>query len=180
MEEAPNISIKALDEYSISVVNEANNAFPVIGKIIPSFCDGVWMYEEQLYEKAHETSFPDDSLDWHEYINSEDKQVFLAFDETTCIGQIRVVKDWNRFAYIENIAVRGSYRNSGLGHLLIEAAQTWAKKQSLLGLSLEAQNDNVIACRFYVKEGFALGGVDTLKQTGNPNIDMTLYWYKIF
>lgn len=41
MEEAPNISIKALDEYSISVVNEANNAFPVIGKIIPSFCDGV-------------------------------------------------------------------------------------------------------------------------------------------
>lgn len=180
MEEAPNISIKPLDEYSISVVNEANNPFPIIGKIIPSFCDGVWTYEEQLYEKAHETSFPDDSLDWHEYINSEDKQVFLAFDETTCIGQIRVVKDWNRFAYIENIAVRNSDRHSGIGHLLMQVAETWANEHSLVGLSLEAQNDNVIACRFYAKEGFALGGVDTLKQTGNPNIDMTLYWYKIF
>lgn len=180
MEEAPNISIKVLDEYSISVVNEANNPFPVIGKIIPSFCEGVWTYEEQLYEKAGVTSFPDDLLEWSEYINSEDKQVFLAFDETTCIGQIRVAKDWNRFAYIENIAVRNSYRNSGIGHLLMEVAETWANEQSLLGLSLEAQNDNVIACRFYEKEGFVLGGMDTLKQTGNPNIDMTLYWYKIF
>ncbi|WP_114166193.1 GNAT family N-acetyltransferase [Exiguobacterium sp. TNDT2] len=175
-----NISIKAFDEYSVSVVNEANNPFPVIGEIIPSFSDGVWTYEEQLYEKARVTSFPDDLLDCYEYINSEDKQVFLAFDETTCIGQNRMVKDWNRFAYIENIAVRASYRQSGLGHLLMEAAETWANEQSLLGLSLEAQNDNVMACRFYAKEGFALGGVDTLKQTGNPNIDMTLYWYKIF
>ncbi|WP_396127999.1 GNAT family N-acetyltransferase [Exiguobacterium mexicanum] len=180
MEGTPNISIQALNEDSISVVNEANDPFPVIGKIIPSFCDGDWTHEEQLYETAHETSFPDDSLDWSAYISGEDKQVFLAFDETTCIGQIRVVKDWNRFAYIENIAVQKAYRQSGLGHLLMKAAETWAKEQSLLGLSLEAQNDNVIACRFYAKEGFELGGVDTLKQIGNPNIDMTLYWYKIF
>ncbi|TCI30681.1 GNAT family N-acetyltransferase [Exiguobacterium sp. SL-10] len=180
MEEAKNITIKALDEYSISVVNEANNPFPFIGKIIPSFSDSVWTYEEQLYEKAHETSFPDDLLDWSEYINSEDKQVFLAFDETSCIGQIRVVKDWNRFAYIENISVRNSYRHSGIGHLLMDVTETWAKEQLLLRLSLEAQNDNVIACRFYAKERFVLGGVDTLKQIGNPNIDMTLYWYKIF
>ncbi|WP_246514172.1 hypothetical protein [Exiguobacterium alkaliphilum] len=47
----------------------------------------------------------------------------------------------------------------------MEAAETWANEQSLLGLSLEAQTDNVIACRFYAKEGFALRNVDTLKQT---------------
>ncbi|MCC5892070.1 GNAT family N-acetyltransferase [Exiguobacterium sp.] len=180
MREFLDISIQALNEDSVSVVNEANDPFPVIGKIIPSFSDGVWTYEEQLYGKVQETRFPDDSLDWSEYINREDKQVFLAFDETACIGQIRVVRDWNRFAYIENIAVQKAYRNSGLGHMLIGVAETWAKEQSLLGLSLEAQNDNVIACRFYTKEGFELGGVDTLKQTGNPNIELTLYWYKIF
>jgi len=177
MDCAPNISIQALNEDSVNVVNEANEPFPVIGKIIPRFCDGVWTYEEQLYEKDHETSFPDDSLDWHAYITSEDKQVFLAFDETTCIGQIRMVKDWNRFAYIENIAVQAGYRQSGLGHLLLKTAETWANEQSLLGLSLEAQNDNVIACRFYAKEGFALGGVDTLKQTGNPNIDFLCFFF---
>ncbi|WP_445001681.1 GNAT family N-acetyltransferase [Exiguobacterium alkaliphilum] len=68
----------------------------------------------------------------------------------------------------------------GLGHLLMDAAETWANEQSLLGLSLEAQTDNVIACQFYAKEGFALGCTDTLKQTGNPDIELTLDWYKIF
>jgi len=90
------------------------------------------------------------------------------------------VKDWNRFAYIENIAVKKDFRKIGVGHLLLEVAETWAKEQSLIGLSLEAQNDNLIACRFYVKEGFVLGGVDTLKQSSNSNIDLTLYWYKLF
>ncbi len=62
----------------------------------------------------------------------------------------------------------------------MDAAETWANEQSLLGLSLEAQTDNVIACQFYAKEGFALGCTDTLKQTGNPDIELTLDWYKIF
>lgn len=47
-------------------------------------------------------------------------------------------------------------------------------------MSLETQDDNLGACRFYVKQGFILGGVDTLKQSYNPNIETTLYWYKLF
>ena len=174
------IVIRPLKEQLINVVNNANEPFPIIGKILPSFSNGIWSYEEQLYDTPSEIRFPDDKLDWSSYIDSNEKIVLLAFHEDTCIGQIRLVKDWNRFAYIENIAVKKNFRKSGVGHLLLEAAETWAKEQSLIGLSLEAQNDNLIACRFYVKEGFVLGGVDTLKQSANPNIDLTLYWYKIF
>lgn len=180
MEYPEGISIKPLEEKFVGLVNDANEPFPVIGKILPSFQNGEWSYEEQLYEKKLETSFPDDKLHWAEYIGSEKRAVFLAFHGEDCIGQIRLVKDWNRFAYIENIAVRQTFRKSGVGHMLLEAAETWAQDKSLVGLSLEAQNDNVIACRFYDKEGFVLGGADTLKQLANPNIDITLYWYKVF
>lgn len=180
MKQREEITIKPLEEKFIEIVNKANEPFPVIGKIIPRFLNGAWSYEELLYENKLETIFPDDQLNWQEYINSEKKVVFLAFCEGECIGQIRLVKDWNRFAYIENIAVRKSLRKSGIGHLLLEAAAAWAHDKSLIGLSLEAQNDNVIACRFYEKEGFVLGGADTLKQHANPNIDITLYWYKVF
>lgn len=180
MKKSEKITIKPLEEEFIGIVNGANEPFPVIGKILPSFLKGTWSYEEQLYEGKLETSFPDDQLNWEEYIDSEEKVVFLAFHTEECIGQIRLVKDWNGFAYIENIAVRKSFRKSGIGHLLLEAAETWAQGKSLIGLSLEAQNDNVIACRFYEKEGFELGGADTLKQHANPNIDITLYWYKVF
>ena len=172
--------IKPLIEQYRSIVNNANEPFPVTGRILPRFTEGVWSYEEELYDTPSEICFPDDKLDWSAYIDSSEKIVLLAFHEDTCIGQIRLVKDWNRFAYIENIAVKKDFRKSGVGHLLLEAAEIWAKGQSLIGLSLEAQNDNLIACRFYVKEGFVLGGVDTLKQSANLQIDITLYWYKIF
>lgn len=174
------IIIKPLENQSINIINDMNESFPIIGKILPSFSKGVWSYDEELYDTPKEIRFPDDKLDWSTYIDSSEKIVLLAFSEEACIGQIRLIKDWNRFAYIENIAVKKDFRKSGVGHLLLEAAETWAKEQSLIGLSLEAQNDNLIACRFYAKEGFVLGGVDTLKQSANLQIDITLYWYKIF
>jgi ribosomal protein S18 acetylase RimI-like enzyme len=180
MKKNAEITIQPLMEQSIAIINDTNGPFPIIGKIFPSFSNGVWSYEEELYDTPTEIRFPDDKLDWSAYIDSSEKIVLLAFHEDACIGQIRLVKDWNRFAYIENIAVKKDFRKSGVGHLLLEAAETWAKEQSLIGLSLEAQNDNLIACRFYVKEGFVLGGVDTLKQSANSNIDLTLYWYKLF
>ena len=180
MNQSKKIVIRPLKDQFITIINDTNESFPVIGKILPSFSNGLWSYEEQLYDTPSEIRFPDDKLDWSAYIDSSEKVVLLAFHENACIGQIRLFKDWNRFAYIENIAVRSSFRKSGVGHLLLEAAETWAKEQSLIGLSLEAQNDNLIACRFYVKEGFVLGGVDTLKQSANPEIDITLYWYKLF
>lgn len=180
MELNEKVSIKQLQKELIPVVNQANEPFSIIGNILPSFSNGKWSYKEQLYDNPSETSFPDDELDWEEYIDSEKKVVFMALQGEECIGQIRLVKDWNRFAYIENIAVRKSFRKSGVSQLLLEAAEAWAQCQSLLGLSLEAQNDNVIACRFYEKEGFVLGGADTLKQKANSNIDITLYWYKMF
>lgn len=180
MKKKLDIKIKLLENQFINIVNNTNESFPIIGKILPSFSNGIWSYEEELYNTPTEIRFPDDKLDWSAYIDSSEKIVLLAFHEDTCIGQIRLVKDWNRFAYIENIAVKKDFRKSGVGHLLLEAAETWAKEQSLIGLSLEAQNDNLIACRFYAKEGFVLGGVDTLKQSSNPHIDLTLYWYKIF
>lgn len=174
------IRIQPLNDQFVTSINAANDSFSIVGKILPNFSNGVWSYEEELYDTPSEIRFPDDKLNWSAYIDSSEKVVLLAFHEETCIGQIRLVKDWSRFAYIENIAVKKDFRKSGVGHLLLEAAENWAKEQSLIGLSLEAQNDNLIACRFYVKEGFVLGGVDTLKQSANLNIDLTLYWYKIF
>jgi len=174
------LTIQRLSSESISLVNDANDAFPIIGRIVPQFSGTTWSYTEELYETATETSFPDDRLDWSTYIENENRIVLLAFSGTSCIGQIRLVRDWNRFAYIENIAVKQAFRKHGVGHQLLAAATNWAQQHELIGLSLEAQDDNLIACRFYVREGFVLGGADSLKQHANPQINLTLYWYKLF
>ena len=174
------IQLKRLEASLINQMNDTNDPFPIIGRIIPSYINGEWTYVEELDYEVKEISFPDDQIDWRDYIERDNRVVYLAMDNDECVGQIRLVKDWNQFAYIENIAVKMTYRKQGIGRMLLEKAERWAKEKELIGLSLEAQNDNLIACRFYRKEGFQLGGVDTMKQYANLQIDLTLYWYKIF
>ena len=174
------LSIQPLNESLVKDINKTNDHFEVFGKVVPRLQDGEWSYEEVLYNVTKEIRFPDDKLEWSQYINKADKALFLAYLNNECIGQIRIVKDWNHFCYIENIATVKKYREHGIGKRLLDQAEEWAKKNQLIGLSLETQDDNLRACRFYVKQGFILGGVDTLKQSCNPNIATTLYWYKIF
>lgn len=180
MKETKQLTIRPLSTESIPLVNDANDPFPIIGRIVPQFSGTTWSYTEERFETIIEIRFPDDRLDWATYIDNKDRIVLLAFSRTSCIGQIRLVRDWNRFAYIENIAVKQAFRKLGVGHQLLAAATKWAQQRELIGLSLEAQDDNLIACRFYAREGFVLGGVDSLKQSANSHIDLTLYWYKLF
>jgi streptothricin acetyltransferase len=175
-----NLIISPLKNELIEDINNTNDYFNVFGRVVPSLQSGKWSYEEILFDEISEVRFPDDKLDWSQYINREDKVLFLAYLNNTCIGQIRIKRDWNRFCYIENIATKKEYRGYGTGKLLLIKAEEWAKQSKLIGMSLEAQDDNLGACRFYVKQGFILGGVDTLKQSYNPHIETTLYWYKLF
>lgn len=174
------IIISPLHDDLIKDINKTNDSFEIYGRVVPCLQSGKWSYTEELYDKTREIRFPNDQLDWSQYINREDKALFLAYTNNTCIGQIRIIKDWNRFCYIENIAAKKDYRGSGVGKLLLHKAEDWAKQRNLIGMSLEAQDDNLGACRFYVKQGFILGGADTLKQSYTPNIETTLYWYKLF
>jgi streptothricin acetyltransferase len=174
------IKIVSLTDELIDDINKTNDHFTLFGRVVPSLQSGKWAYKEVLFDETRETRFPDDKLDWSQYINRENRALFLAYLNDTCIGQIRIVKDWNHFCYIENIAMKKDYRGSGIGKLLLTKAEEWAKQRQLIGMSLEAQDDNLGACRFYAKHGFILGGVDTLKQSYNPNIEATLYWYKLF
>ncbi|OWR31961.1 GNAT family N-acetyltransferase [Saccharibacillus sp. O23] len=179
-EEVIGIRIERFGIEHIPYVNDANETFPIFGRLVPSLQGGEWSHEEELFAETRFIQFPEDRLDWESYIGSSDKAIFLAFYGAECIGQIRLVRDWTHYAYIENIAVRGSHRGRGVAGRLMEQAEAWAKEQELIGLSLEAQDDNLAACRFYLKQGMKLGGVDTLKQAINPEIEATLYFYKIF
>ncbi|MYL64285.1 GNAT family N-acetyltransferase [Bacillus hwajinpoensis] len=174
------IIISPLTNELIDDINKTNDYFKLYGRVVPSLQSGKWSYKEVLLDETRETRFPDDKLDWSQYINRENKILLLAYMNKNCIGQIRIIKEWNRFCYIENIAIKKKYRGSGVGKLLLNKAEEWAKQRNLIGMSLEAQDDNLGACRFYVKQGYILGGVDTLKQSFNPNIETTLYWYKLF
>jgi len=91
-------------------------------------------------------------------------------------------KNWNKYAYIEDIAVDVMFRRRGIGKELISEAMRWAQERHLAGIMLETQNNNVGACKFYESCGFQLKGFDTYLYKGiNSRTDeVALFWYLVF
>lgn len=123
-----------------------------------------------------------DAIDYTTYIDDLDKTIFFAFTDGQAAGQIILRKNWNRYAYIEDIVVDARRRKQGIGEALLSRAIQWAKSKNLPGIMLETQNDRVSACRLYARCGFQLGGFDSLLYKGiNPDSqEIALFWYLIF
>lgn len=177
------VNIVELNRELLPFINQANQPFSVIGRISPALTDGKWTYTEEIFSAAIEKTYPDDDADYSEYIQNADKVVFLAFSGLSCIGQIVIRADWNRYAFIEDICVAAEFRGCGAGTRMIKRAEQWAKARNLKGLALETQDNNLLACRFYAKCGFSIGGVNTMLYSNfeKPWSDETaIFWYKKF
>ena len=177
------MEIVFLDFGMLADVNAANEPFPIIGRIVPELKDGIWSWREELFDESWEKQYPNDDCDYSEYIKNPDKIIYLAYSESICIGQIVLRRDWNKYAFIEDICVSRAARGQGVGRALILKAIEWAKAAGLDGLALETQDNNVLACRFYAKCGFSIGGVNTMfyRNFSKPYSDETaIFWYMKF
>lgn len=175
------IEIVKINHQNFTDINKANQPFEVIGKIKPAFSDGIWTYTEEIYGQSYMKEYPSDLCDCAVYIDNPDKTAFLAYSGKECIGQIVLKKDWNRYAFIEDICVAKSARGKGVGTVLMQKAIEWAKNSNLNGLSLETQDNNLLACRFYVKCGFVIGAVNTMLYKNFDNKEeAAVFWYLQF
>lgn len=168
---------------TIKDINKANEEFEIIGKLKPTFINDEWTCTEEIYTHSYLHSYPDDDCDYSIYIENPDKAIFLAYSDTECVGQIVLRKDWNKYAFIEDICVSKASRGLGVGTALIQKAIEWTKDKELYGLALETQDNNLLACRFYLKCGFVIGAVNTMlyKNFSKPWSDATaIFWYLNF
>ena len=83
---------------------------------------------------------------------------------------------------MEGIGVDKSFRRLGIGRALFQYGEEWARKQKLVGIMLETQDNNVGACRFYASCGFTLKGFDAgLYQASDQcRHETALFWYLVF
>lgn len=175
--------IVELTKDKIVDVNKANQVFLLIGEIIPRYENGTWSYLEKLFPEPKEKYYPDDDEDWELYIENPDKAIFLDYENGRCVGQIILRRDWNHYAFIEDISVAAAFRGQGAGTELMNRAVEWAKEKELDGLALETQNNNLLACRFYKKFGMEIGSVNTMlyKNAPKPWCDeIAVFWYLKF
>lgn len=172
------INIIPIDNKNKSYLNKSNEPFVLIGEIVPKFLDGKWSYNEKLYDTPTQKYYPAEEINSNDYIDNINKAIFFACIDNKCIGQIILRKNWNNYCFIEDISVAKNYRRNGIGKVLIDKAQNWANSNGLAGLMLETQNNNLIACRFYLKQGFEIGSVDKLLYSGLDNDEHAIFFYR--
>lgn len=175
------ISIAEFDAQNLHDLNRCDSAFIVDSKLILRSEDGVPSYTI-VSVPPYTKQYPRSKISYTEYLAQVDKGIFFAYQDGQLAGQIILFKNWNGYAYIDDIAVDVRFRKQGIGRALIQQAIDWAKTRQLPGIMLETQNINVAACLFYQRCGFELGGFDRYLYRGiDPDTkEIAIYWYLIF
>lgn len=135
-----------------------NDPFSMPGQLVPMLKEGVWSYSISLWEEPEVKRFPDEAYEFEKV--EQQGCAFAAYEVDTCVGLI-VLKDsfWN-YMYVYDLKVSAAARGKGIGAALIRAGMEEAKRRNYGGLYLQAQDNNLNACLFYLKQGFQIGGFD--------------------
>lgn len=175
------IIVREMDELTLDLVDQCDSTFVTDAKLVLSAENDCISYTVQSMP-PREKKYPPEPRAHNEYLNNPEKVVFFAFVDGELAGQIRVLKWWNAYAYIDDLAVQPRFRGHGVGQTLLGRAVEWARTKGFPGVMLETQNINVNACRLYARFGFTLGGFDRYLYRGeNPDTDeVALYWYLRF
>ena len=139
-------------------LNLPNEPFSMPGRLIPELKDGGWNWREELFANAETMVFPEESYDFEELSG---KGILLgAYEDGQCIG-VAIYQDyWLKYMYLYDLKVSTAARGKGVGTALIEAGMQAAKERGYIGIYTLAQDNNLNACRFYLKAGFQIGGFD--------------------
>lgn len=138
-----------------------NNPFAISGELVVTRNSDCWSYDIKKYpqDKVRCQTFPDENYTLEE-INNNGFAVG-AFEKEKPIGLAVFQDQWTKYLYLADLKVNQDYRRKGVASLLLNATKNLAKSKKYQGIWAIAQNNNLGACRFYLKYGFIIGGLDT-------------------
>lgn len=175
------ISLQEINQHNLNNAGKCDGTFTVNSQLVISADErGIQFSIEPA--RPYQKKYPADQFDCRDYIDHPEKTIFLAYVEDIIAGEIRLRKNWNNYAYIEDIVVDAEFRRHGIGRSLIHKAIQWAIEKTLPGIMLETQTNNVAGCLLYQSCGFELAGFDRDLYRGiDPSTqEIALYWYLIF
>lgn len=155
-------------------VNIPNEPFALWGKMIPSLRHGKWDYETVEFPEVTEMCFPDFTYD-----TQDGGFYFGAYDGDACVGVAVLRKQMFKYLYLEDLKVNKKYRRQGVGGMLMTACMEKAREEGMQGVCAVAQDNNLSACLFYIKQGFQIGGFDNRSYRGtNQEEKADIYFYR--
>ena len=160
------IFIKTINNANKEDINIKNEPFKLFGRMIPSYMDEKWNYEVERFpeDEITEMCFPDENYDYDELAKNS---IFIgAYDGDKCIGLAILQHSWHKFMYLYDLKVNVDFRGKHIGIMLIDKSKEIALEHGYRGMYTQGQDNNLAACLFYIKNGFAIRGLDTHVYTG--------------
>lgn len=150
-----------------------NEPFAMPGQFIPALSEGVWTYRTETYPECQWMTFPDEDYNFTEM--EKNGVSFGAYEDGKCLGLAIYQDHFFGYMYLLDLKICACARGKGVGKALIEAGMAAARERGYLGLYTQAQDNNLNACLFYLKAGFAIGGFDNrvyrgTKQEGKGDV----------
>lgn len=124
--------------------------------------------------------------DWASLFDTSRWVLLIARDRGRAVGGVTVATGSPNLEMLEgrrdlavlwDIRVTPGYRGCGVGRRLFERVETWAATHGCRELTVETQNINVPACRFYERLGCRLRAVRARAYPGCPD-EQQFLWHK--
>ena len=152
------MEIRRITEEAAADLNLKNEPFAMPGRFIPELKDGLWSYRIEPFDTVETDIFPDENYVFEEI--SPKGIVLGSYEDGQCVGVAIFQDHWLKYMYLYDLKVSAAARGKGIGKALIRAGLDAAKDRGYLGIYTRAQDNNLNACMFYLKAGFAIGGFD--------------------
>lgn len=104
-----------------------------------------------------------------ELLERPDWVCYLAFAEDQPAGQCILKTGEHSLCELLDIRTDSRYRRQGIATELVETALEWAVRNGCAGLRAAATDEWPVACQFFEKTGFALGGIDRFWHAADPD-----------
>jgi GNAT superfamily N-acetyltransferase len=135
---------------------------------------------ERVLDKSYIKDYDElESNSWFN-MNTSTWGIFLAVDQTQNAKPIGGAIVTMPECALYDLRVAPSHRRLGVGRALFKHAVHWANQQGVTTcMSIETQNINVSACRFYASMGAKLGDIDRNAYQYDEKVkhEIRLNWY---
>jgi GNAT superfamily N-acetyltransferase len=152
---------------------------------------GIRLREEKVeppYVKDYDSSEEGGPDRWKERFDLTNFVIFLAREDKFPIGGatlvhstpvLHILTGRKDLAALWDIRVVPRLRREGIGTEIFKHLTAWARGRGFQAIKIETQNINLPACRFYLKQGCALGEINRYAYAADPQVshETMLVWY---
>lgn len=112
------------------------------------------------YYKNYDSLPGNNPTEWGKHFELERANLFILKHNDEKLGSAIVLLEPDGTAVLWDLRIKEQFRRMGAASSLLLEICKWCRFQKAGRLFVEAQNNNVAACRFYARHGFTLSSVE--------------------